>query len=256
MRCGSLAGPAAVVLLAAGAAVAQEPTHMDAATHPGAGQFYWRLLVSRSEYKEAETETKELASLVRLVYGIHPTLAVLAEGEFSSLSTEEGVETGLPGATFRIKYRLFKKDLGPLNSWMASAFAGVTVPGGMERTSDMDAFPRWALVSTAILGRHGVNAELKWEDYGRQPDRMAVNASHLYRVSPVEYAVETRGAWYTMVESLNQFTDDGGSRVDMAAGVLYEARRWAWELSVRWPLRQDGERKDNSKITFGLRFLP
>ena len=256
MRCQTLVLPVFALLFAAGAAVAQEPTYMAAATHPGAGQFYSRLLVSQSEYDDAGTETEELASIVKLVYGIRPTLAVLAEGEFSSLSADDNDEKGLLWSTFQIKYRLFKKDLGPLNTWMASAFAGVTVPGDMDLTSDMDTYPRCALVSSAILGRHGVNAELEWEEYGREPDRFAINASHLYRLSPVEYAVDTRGAWYTMVESLNQFTDDGDSRFDMAVGILYEARRWAWELSVRLPLEQDWQHEDNYNVTIGLRFLP
>jgi len=252
----SLVSTAFAVLLAAGAAVAQEPTDMDAATHPGAGQFYVRLLVSQSEYEEAGMETKERASLVKLVYGIRSTLAVLAEGAFSSLSADDSDETGWRGSTFQIKYRLFKNDLGPLNTWMASALAGVTVPGDMDRTTDADAYPRCALVSTAILGRHGVNAELSWEACGSEPDRFAVNASHLYRLAPIEYTVNTRGVWYTMVESLNQCTDDGDSRFDTAVGILYEAHRWAWELSLRLPLEQDWPQEDNYNVTLGLRFLP
>lgn len=256
MRYQPIGLPVFALCVAACAAVAQEPTYMDAATHPGAGQFYSRLLVSQSEYDEAGTKTKELASIVKLVYGIRPTLAVLAEGEFSSRSSDDGDETGLLGSTFQVKYRLFKKDLGPLNTWMASVFAGVTVPGDLDRTSDMDAYPRCALVSSTILGRHGVNVELEWEEYGREPDRFAINASHLYRLSPVEYSVTTRGAWYTMMESLNQFSDDGDSRFDMAVGILYEARRWAWELSIRLPLEQNWPQKTDYHMTMGLRFLP
>lgn len=59
-----------------------------------------------------------------------------------------------------------------------------------------------------------------------------------------------------MVESLNQFTDDGATRFDMAAGILYEARRWAWELSIRLPLAQDWPRENDYTVTMGLRFLP
>lgn len=110
MRCQTLVFLAFALLLAAGAAVAQEPTYMDAATHPGAGQFYSRLLVSQSEYDEAGTETEELAFIVKLVYGIRPTLAVLAEGKFSSLSADDSDETGLLCSTFHLKYRLFKRD--------------------------------------------------------------------------------------------------------------------------------------------------
>ncbi len=236
-------------------AAAQEPTYMDAATHPGAGQSYSRLLVSQSEYDENGTETKDFGAVLKLVYGIRPTLALVAEAEFASLSANDGDETGFLSSTFQLKYRLFKRDLGPLNTWMTSVFAGVTVPGDMDATANMDAYPRCALVSTAILGRHGVNGELEWEEYGSEPDRFSVNASHLYRLSPAEYAADTPGAWYTMVESLNQFTDDGESRFDIAIGILYEARRWACEASLRLPIEQDWSREEDYCVTLGVRYL-
>lgn len=237
--------------------IAQEPTYMDAATHPGAGQLYSRLLVSQSEYEVAEAKTEELAAVVKLVYGLRPTLALLAEVELADLSAQDNDETGMLWSTFQAKYRLFKKDLGPLNTWMASAFAGLTVPGDMDATTDIDTYPRCALVSTAILNRHGVNAELEWEEYGSEPDRFTINASHLYRLTPAEYATDTRGAWYTMVESLNQYTDDGDSRFDVAAGILYEARRWACEASLRLPLEQDDwPEQQDYRFTLGFRYLP
>ena len=252
----ALASPAIALLVATITAVAQEPTYMAAATHPGAGQLYSRLLVSQSEYEAAETETEELAAIVKLVYGLGPTLALLAEAEFASLSATDNDETGMLWSTFQAKYRLFKQDLGPLNTWMASILAGMMVPGDMDATADVDAYPRCALVSTAILGRHGANTELEWQEYGGEPDRFSVNASHLYRLAPVEYTVDTRGAWYTMIESLNQFTDKGDSRFDLAAGILYEARRWACEASLRLPLEQDWPRQEDYELTLGIRYLP
>ena len=164
MRCKPLVLLVFALFVAAGAAVAQEPTYMDAATHPGAGQVYTRLLVSQSEYDDAGTETAELASIVKVVYGIRPTLAVLAEGEFSSLSAYDRDETGLLWSTFQIKYRLFKEDLGPLNTWMASAFAGVTVPGNMDRTSDIGALGS-ALHNKHCRGRIG----MPYSGHGKTP---------------------------------------------------------------------------------------
>ena len=258
MTCRNLA-PAAFVLLLAAVAIdtaAQEPTYMDAATHPGAGQFYTRLLVLQSEYEEDGAEIEDSGAVLKLVYGIRPTLAVLAEGEVASLSANDDDETGLQSSTFQLKYRLFKRDLGPLNTWMSSVLAGVTVPGDMDATANMDTYPRCAMVSTAILGRHGVNGELEWEGRGTEPDRFTLNASHLYRLAPAEYAANTRGAWYTVVESLNQFTDDGDSRFDIAIGILYEARRWACEASLRLPLEQDWSREEDYTVTLGVRYLP
>ncbi len=235
---------------------AQEPTYMDAATHPGAGQFYSRFLVSKSEYTESETETEEIAATLKLIYGIYFKLAVLAEFKFATISANDLDEYGLLQSTFQFKYRLFKNDLGPLNTWMASAFAGVTVPGDIDKKTKTDAYPRFALVSTAILGRNGINAELEWETYGKEPDLFIFNASYLYRIAPGEYAAHTRGAWYSMVESLNKVTDDGDSRFDVAVGILYEARRWALEASIKMPIEQNWTIKEDYNITLGARFLP
>lgn len=229
---------------------------MDAATHPGAGQFYSRLLLSRSEYREGGADAHLNTATIKLSYGIRPTLAAMLESEFADLSADGTDETGLRETTLQLKYRLFKRDLSPLNTWRTSLIGGVALPGNMDTASPDRAYPQCALVSTAILGRHGVNAALGWKEYGREADRFVVNGSHLYRLSPSEYTVETRGAWYTMIESLNQFTEDGDSRCDLAAGILYEARRWAWEISVRLPVAQDWPRQYDYTVTTGIRFLP
>lgn len=247
---------ATVLLLAAATvAVAQEPTFMDAATHPGAGQFYSRVLFSGSEYEEEGTNASLSTGVLKLSYGVKPTLAIVFEGELANLSMDDNDDAGLSLTTLLIKYRLFKKDLGPLNTWRTSVLGGVTIPGDMDAYGPDDTYPRCALVSTAILGRHGMNAEIEWEEYGDEPDRFAVNASHLFRLSPSEYTMTTRGAWYTMLESLNDFTDEEESRSDVAVGILYEARRWAWEASIRLPVAQDWPQENDYTYTTGLRFL-
>ncbi len=252
----SLSVSALLLAVATTATVAQEPTFMDAATHPGAGQFYSRLLVSHSEYEEAGADVDLSVAILKLSYGIWPTLAIVFEGAFANLSAGDTEDTGISQTTLQLKYRLFKMDLGPLNTWRTSFFGGVTVPGDMDAYGPEEIYPRCSLASTAILGRHGLNAEVEWEASGDEPDRIAINASHLYRLWPSEYTATTRGAWYTMVESLNVFTDEGASLSDVALGVLYEARRWAWEISVRLPVAQDWPQESGYTVTLGLRFLP
>jgi hypothetical protein len=235
----------------------QEPTYMDAATHPGAGQLYWRLLASRSEYEEAAGENADLSiATLKLSYGIRPTIALVLAGELAHLSSDGHDESGLRQATLQLKYRVFKRDLGPLNTWRTSLLGGITIPGDLERSSPEESYPRVSIVTTAILGRHGLNAEAGWEEHGGEADRIAINASHLFRLSPAEYRIDTRGAWYTMLESLNQFDDHGDSRSDLAAGILYEARNWALEASLRLPVAQNSQRDDAYTITVGVRLLP
>lgn len=256
MRLGRFALPAVSALVAAAVAVGQEPTHMDAATHPARGQSYWRVLFSNSEFEVGETAQREFTAIARVAYGLYATFAALVEAELGRLSAGDHGRTEWSGATLQLKYRLFKKDFSPLNTWMASVFAGVTAPGDTGEKAHPDVYPQGALASTAILGRHGANLELNWEGHGGEPDRFAVNASHLYRLRPVRYTADSRGAWYSVVESLNQFTDNGDSRSRVAIGILYEARRWAWELSVVLPVEQRWPEEERYRVTTGLRFLP
>lgn len=229
---------------------------MDAATHPGAGQLYARALVTVSEYEEASENIDALSATLKLVYGIQSNLALLGDVTYADLSASGNDESGVLASTFQVKYRLFKRDFSPLNTWMASAFAGLTVPGDVGMMDGLDPYPRLSLATTAILTRHGLNGELEWEACDDDPQRFNVNGSYLFRIKPVDYSVTTQGAWYLMLESLNQFTDEGDSRFDMAGGILYEARRWACEASLRFPVAQDWQREDDYQLTIGFRFLP
>ncbi len=248
---------AALCLLAAPVCVAQEPTYMEAATHPGAGQFYLRLLASRSVYRQDGAAADLHAAAIRVAYGLRPTLAALLESELAALDTDRDDETGLRLTTLRLKYRLFKADLGPLNTWRTSLTGGVAIPGDVDDgTLPSEPSPRCGVVSTAILGRHGLNAGVEWQAGGEAADRVALNGSYLFRLAPDVYTAETRGAWYTMTESLNAVAEGGEADADVAVGLLYEARRWACEVSLRLPLDRHGARERDYTITAGLRLLP
>jgi hypothetical protein len=244
-----------VLIFLAANAFAQEPTQMEAATHPGTGQFYGRILFSAAEYDQSSVATEEQDLLLRLAYGIRPTLALLVDADFRRVDALGVADSGISTVMVRLKYQVFKRDLGPLNTWRASITGGVGVPGDDPPLAPEDPFPQLGVVSTAILGRHGLNGQIDWKGYGGEPDIFELNASHLYRLSPAEYAADTQGAWYTMLESLNQVADNGRSRSDVAAGLLYEARRWAAELSLRLPVHEDDLREYDHQITFGWRLL-
>ncbi|MBN1558284.1 MAG: hypothetical protein JW951_09080 [Lentisphaerae bacterium] len=237
-------------------APAQEPAFMDAATHPGANQLYLRLLLSHAEYGEAgRTDVDQQTALLKLAYGFRSELALLLDADVRRVDTGAGDETGLGLITTRLKYRFLKRDLGPLNTWRASLLGGLSLPGSIDTAVPDEAFPRLGAVTTAILGRHGLNAACEWLGYRDGPDTVSFNASHLYRLAPARYAADTRGAWYTMAESLNNFTDDGDRSLDLALGLLYEARRWAAELSLRLPLEEDGPLETDHEAVAGWRYL-
>lgn len=233
----------------------QEPTFMDAATHPGRNQFYSRLLLAIGEDKVGGQTVREGLAVLKLAYGVRADLALLADVEFRDIDSGLLDERGFSQAVLRVKYRFLKRDLGPLDTWRASVFGGVGLPGGNRDIARKHPFPTLGVATTAILGRHGLNGQFAWAGYGGEPDEFSVNASHLYRLSPARYTAETRGAWYTMVESLNDMDSHGNSRHDVAVGLLYEARRWAWETSLRLPVARNAPRETKYQAVMGWRLL-
>jgi len=180
---------------------------MEAATHPARGNLYSRLL------------WVDGAGSLKNAYGFSADLALLADVKLDG--------DGIPGADLRLKRRLWRHDTGPVDTWRVSATAGLSWREGR------DAGPRAGLASTTIRGRHGFNFQADVNAADAAEERFELNASHLYRLHPARYGAETRGAWYSMLESLNGLSPDGEVRSDLAAGLLYEARRWAAELSLR-----------------------
>jgi len=248
-------GMAVLAMLLPLAGAAQEPTFMDAATQPGLGQYYSRLLLSTAEYRENGALHEEQAVLAKLAYGLPANLALQLEGEFSSVASDAGDASGFALATVRLKYRFLRRDLGPLDTWRAAFLAGADLPGTRKSLAPDDPAGRLGAVTTAILGRHGLNAQIDWRATPSAADGFALNASHLYRLAPAEYAPDTKGAWYSMLESLNAFDSDGAWRADLAGGLLYEARRWAAEASIRTTAGATGLRENRHLLAAGLRYL-
>lgn len=201
----------------------QEPTFMEAGTHPGSGQNY-----SRVVWFEGET-------LFKHADGFTARRALLGDLRLSPSGFSEG---GL-----RYRQRVWQRDTGPIDTWRASLQAGLSWQDGR------DPGPRLGVVSTTIRGRHGINLQADILAGLAGDERFAVNASHVYRIHPVRYRIDTAGAWYTMVESLNRLSSDGELEGDLAAGLLYEARRWAAEISLRWL------KDDTPLAAAGLRML-
>ena len=230
---------AILTILVSSIAWAQEPTFMEAATHPGSEALYQRLLWTSPTLKDGST--REQLWELKSSYGFSPVFAAKLDLE----NDGDGWRYG----SLRVMQRVIQRDTGPIDTWRAS------VHGGIEWVDGRDPGPHIGFVSTTIRGRHGFNGQLEWHGGERSTERFEANASHLYRIAPAQYRPETRGAWYTMLESLNTFAGDGTHAGDVAVGLLYEARRWAAEVSVlaQEPNEQIGRR--STRIGIGYRYL-
>ncbi len=246
-----------LVLTLSGAALAQEPIYMEGATHPGRGQLYLRTQALFTDYRDSSEGDDRLAMRTKLVYGIRGNLAALVDADLERFRfQDDGTTTGLSRLALRLKYRVMQRDLGPLDTWRTSLFAGADLPVGNSRLAPDHLQPRLGVATTAILGRHGLNGEIAWTRRpGVKPDEFEFHASHLYRIAPARFAADTSGAWYTVAESLNTVTSHGDYQLDLALGILYEARHWAAEAGVRLPLAQDGPREMRYETIIGIRYL-
>jgi hypothetical protein len=230
--------PLAAWLLTAALAGAQEPTFMGAATHPGQGQVYGRALFAVEDGENYEIHA-------RAVYGIVSRLALQLDAHHEWLADESDDSSG----TVQLKYRVLQNDFSPLNTWRAS------VVGGVEFISDGDPAVHVGIVTTSIINRHGLNGQIDWAGYASDPDETMLNISHLYRIAPAQYRADTKGAWYTQLESLNTLYDDGDYEMDLAPGLLYEARKWAAEVSLRLPVAGNYVDQPDYTLATGVRYL-
>ncbi len=218
---------------------AQEPTFMEGATHPGAAQLYQRALITGTPWAEADADTYRVK--LSSAYGLTARHALLAD-------VEQGERGGWAGS-LRLKHRFWQRDTGPIDTWRAS------IQIGGDWSEEQDAGIRAGVVSTTIRGRHGLNIQLDWRQAGPTGDRVAAHGSHLYRWYPARYTPTTRGAWYSVIESLNTYTDTDAYIPELVLGALYEARRWAAEIAWRSGDLSEGPERERQQLAIGARYL-
>lgn len=232
--------------------MAQEPFFMDSATQPSRGLTSIRVL---GVYRD--TEQKDYYRMrLKGAYGLRSDLALLGEWG-GRINDEEGMES----AMLRLKWRFSQYDFGPVNTLRAGLLAGTEIPAGSIDDDNEGWNPTVSAVTTAILGRHGINAEVGYRlvtPGGHTYDNEArVDASYLYRLHPVRYNANTLASWYAVSEWNSRVR--GGSDYELlwTVGLLYEAWRWAAELGVTMPLAQDVETLEETHwgIVAGMRTL-
>lgn len=224
-------------LLVAGA-FAQEPLFSEAATHPGRGALYSRFVFTSPTLKNGGSDERWE---FKTAHGFSAQLALLLDLAFD----RDGVEK----AGTRLKQQVFRHDSGPINTWRVSA------QGGVQWRDGEGSHPRVGLVSTTIQGRHGFNVALDADASAPSPDRFEANASYLYRLAPKRYQADTTHAWYAVFESLNRFSRDGDRVSDLGLSLLYEARRHALELGVRFEDPENALSRASVRVGAGMRLL-
>lgn len=266
----------ALALFPAAVARGQEATNTPAATQPAEGRFSLRQKLQFSTLGDdpspEQREIDKFIATTSLTYGLRRDVSLTLDLPLT-YSVEDGLagedrDFGLADPAVTVKYRPVQIDLNPVDSVRLAVFGGVEFPSGDGDLSSHSVDPFIGGVFTAILGRHGVNQALsyKFNTGGDQfntragdgpDDALRYQTAYLFRIDPAEYTADTAAATYLMLELGGLYETGGDNEILFGPGILYEARSFALEAAVGFPIVQDVDERPGTDlvVTLGFRIL-
>jgi hypothetical protein len=280
----------ASALLVTASAMAQEAPLTPSATQPSPGSWVVRTTARLYTFTGGDAAVEREGFLteerLRLALGITKELSVEANMPFFQASLEDptpaqvaaaqsaGIEPfdtdpmGLGDLDLTLKLRLWKEDLGPVDTMRVALFAGTEIPTSTAGFGSRSFDPIVGIASTTILGRHGIGTSLSYrfttDDASEAllpgdtlADLVTAQAAYLYRIAPEEFGEAHVGAWYVMAECIANYETNGDIDIDLAPGLLYEGPRFAFEAGVILPIYRELDHRPETGIGayIGLRFL-
>jgi hypothetical protein len=255
---------------------AQEAPNAPAATQPAAGHATVREQIRyirfRSDAEEDARRIEEWTAWTSVAIGLTGDLSLTFEAPLVYRETDggpdDGTHSGLADMTLALKWRFFQKDYGPIDTLRVALLVGTELPSGDDQLSSDSVDPEIGLIATYIRGRHGFGGALRYKfTTGAQQDpinagetladQIRYDASYLYRAAPAEYAADTHGSLYLVLELNGSQETNGDSQLFLAPGIMYEARSWAAEFSLGLPVWQDLQDRPDADFIFrwGVRLL-
>ncbi len=258
-------------------AMAQQALITPAATQPGAGRFTIREVAQYIRLDDDPTPLNRSGSNIRfttqIAVGITGSLSLEGDIPFAyrDISGAPGQSFdgfGVPDLAVRAKWRVWKKDFGPLDTGRLSLFGGLKIRSGDSEFSSDSYDPIFGAVYTHITGRHGFNLAAQYRlTTGSNPtpllagegkaDLLRGDASYLFRLAPASFADSSHDAWYAVLEFNSEYETNGDLELFLSPGILYEAKTWALEAGVQIPIVHSLDYRPRTVIAarFGLRFL-
>ncbi|MDZ4831249.1 MAG: hypothetical protein SGJ09_13760 [Phycisphaerae bacterium] len=172
---------------------------------------------------------------------------------------------GIGDVDLNLKLRIFKEDLGPVDTIRVSLFGGTSLPTEVGGFGSRSFDPQLGVSAMGIFGRHGITQSLAWRFTTAGSDEplfagdttadvFATGTAYLYRVAPDEFTEEHKGAWYFTAELLGTAETNGDLEFVLAPGILYEGPRWAFELTVGVPVVQNVNDRATTSFVASLGF--
>ncbi|MFZ4576368.1 MAG: hypothetical protein ACOYN0_18435, partial [Phycisphaerales bacterium] len=240
------------------------------------GSFYLRqkfqYFMLRDDPSPAVGDTNEFVATSTLTYGLRRdmTLSLDVPLIYAHKSTPSGStqQFGVDDLSLTFKYRPIQVDLNPIDSVRVAFFGGIEIPSGDADFSSESWDPYLGCVFTTILGRHGLSQSLSYKfntgvnefspRAGDGPDdALRYDTSYLFRIDPAQYAPDTNAATYLTFELNGLYETSGDNEIIVGPGILYEARNFAFEANICFPVVQEVTRRSKTDlvVTFGFRVL-
>lgn len=258
-------------------ATAQEATNTPAATQPAVGRFSFRqklqFIDRGTDPSSPSRDTDRWLSTTSVALGLRRDLSVRLDVpvEYGTDGTGAGDgdrEVGLGDPMLTLAYRPIQVDLNPVDSIRFAFLGGVEIPSMDEGFSSESWDPFVGGVFTAIIGRHGINQAARYQfntggersstRAGDGPsDALFFDTSYLFRLSPVAYSADTTAATYLTFELNGLYERNGDVELLFGPGILYEARSFALEATIGFPIIQDVDERAETdlRVTVGARLL-
>jgi hypothetical protein len=272
--------PAAVIcVLFLGASVAQgqEAILTKSAVQPGQGslsaRFQLRYLRYESDPVGGFDRVDEFTATAMLSYGLTGELALegrlpISFRTYDRNGAGENDETTLDEVSLLLKWRVWREDYGPTNTFRVSVFGGFQTPMFGDGFESGGWNPMVGAVAMQVHDRHGWTVAATYEMTTSQSvmplhpgstlaDAFFVDAAYLFRIHPAEYTAESTGAFFAVIELNSVYETNDDRELRLAPGLLYEACDFALEAGMQFPLHQELRHRPERdwSLTLGLRLL-
>lgn len=261
--------PAVLALTTSPMAWAQEAMYTAAATTPSPGVFVVRNQPHFWSYGADPVsgarglQKFEVMNTVQygLVKNVSLTLDVPIETRFIDTRDEgTNTQTVVGDVDLMLKWRIYQSDPGGVDTQRFALLAGTRLRTDEQYGVD----PHLGAVYTQVWGVHGVNFEVHYTfntlesprefNTGNEgdADALALNAAYVHRLFPSRYTSESQGALYATAEINTLYETSGDWEVRFSPGLMWEGRRWGFEIMGQLPIYQRVRHRAELDWGFGV----
>lgn len=246
---------------------AQEAMYTAAATMPSPGVAVWRQQWHVWQFGRdpvgGSEGTLRIEAMNSLQYGIVRDLSINVDVPLETRLIDRGSEgtqttTSVEDVDLTFKWRLWQSDPGGIDTKRFALLGGTRLRTDEQFGVD----PHLGAVYTQVMGRHGFNAEVHYVFNTREhpvplnfggegaDDALALNLAYVFRFWPEQFSGDSEGAWYVTAEANTLYETSGDWEVRFSPGLMYEGRRWGFEIMGQVPVYQHV--RDRPELDWGV----